>query len=980
MRPLPQPALPSPSLMKLKHALRVALLLSLAAVAPFAYPASLVITHLRCEYLENPLGIDAVHPRLSWQLRSEVRGAAQTAWQIRVASSAEKLSAGNADLWDSGKVQGNETNQIVYGGRPLASRQECHWQVRVWDEAGRECSWSAPATWTVGLLSPNEWTAAWITSLDELPPPQKGRMDLPSAVHFRRDFQVRKPIRRAFAYASALGLYDLFLNGQRVDEAYFLPGWVDYRQRGYYRTHDVTALLSAGDNAIGAVLADGWYAGYVGFGALFGYGANASGRNIYGKKPALLVQLEIEYTDGTRETIVTDRSWEYTTNGPTREADIIMGESYDARAEMPGWSKPRFNSATWQDALLARDTPSLKAVFRDSSGLKEREIGFVAPPRLEAYAAPAIHITEELQTVAISEPSPGTYIFDLGQNFAGVVRLTTRGKAGTQLRLRYGEMLHPDGRLMTENLRSSRSTDFYTLKGDPAGETWTARFTYHGFRYVEITGLAERPSPQTITGLVLHNATAPAGRFECSDPVMTRFALNAWWTQRANFVEVPTDCPQRDERLGWTGDAQIYMRTATYFADVSGFFTNWLRTLRESQHSFGAYPPFAPLPFAHGRTRGKSFASGWSDAGVICTWTQWKVYGDRAIVAEMWPSLTRYMEWRLASTDTRGLGVSQGTPWADWLNVNEPTPVEFIDTCYHALTTRMMGELAGVMGIPLDVQNYQGRFEQTQRAFANEWITWDGKLRVDTQTAYVLALESGILPARFIPTMAAELARKVTANRNHMATGFLGTRSILAVLTENGHHDLAVRLFQNRTFPSWGYEVVNGATTVWERWDSWTKEHGFDGLKGDQNASMNSFNHYAFGAVMQWAFEKLAGIETAGVGFREIVIHPRPPTTKGEGDWEPISWVTAEYDSINGPIASSWRVDGDAFHLQVKIPANVTAQIILPPGHAVREGGRSLVNDGTIQVVSRGAKGWVLQVKSGSYDFVVDQASPPAGT
>jgi alpha-L-rhamnosidase len=941
--------------------------------------SQLSVAHLRCEYLVQPLGIDVAQPRLSWRLESEHRGVAQTAWQVRVASSRERLLSGEADLWDSGRTAGGDTNQIVYAGRPLGSRQECHWQVRIWDEHGKPSEWSEASSWTMGLLAASDWSAQWITLVDNRHDPAKGRFELPPASYYRREFSIAKPVRRALAYVSALGLYDLHLNGQRADDAYFLPGWVDYHQRGYYRTHDVTALLKSGANAIGAVVADGWYAGYVGFGILLNYGANGSGRSFYGMTPALLVQLEVEYTDGTREQIVSNDSWRQTNRGPIREADMLMGEAYDARAELTGWAVAGYDATAWSPAVLAAKTPARKALFTDPMGTKEKEIGFVAPSRLEAYAAQPIRVTEEIPTQTISQPSPGVYIFDLGQNFAGVVRLSVRGEAGTQIRLRFGEMLHANGTLMTENLRKARATDYYTLKGDPQGETWSPRFTYHGFRFVEVTGLKEAPTPALITGLVLHNDTPPAGRFECSDPVMTRFALNAWWTQRANFVEVPTDCPQRDERLGWTGDAQIYMRTATYFADSAAFYTNWLRTLKESQYSFGAFPPYAPTPYAHGHGSGKAFATGWSDAGVICTWNQWRVYRDIRMVEDMWPAMTRYMEWRLVSTDAKGLGLSLGTPWADWLNVNEPTPVEYIDTCYHAMTNLMMADMAAALGRRVEHTNYQNRLQKIREAFAKEWLRDDGKLTVDTQTAYVLALESGLIPETVRASSAAELARKISANGNHMTTGFLGTRSILSALTENGQHDLAVRLFQNRTFPSWGYEVVNGATTVWERWDSYTKEHGFDGLKGNQNASMNSFSHYSFGAVMQWAFQQLAGIDTLGEGFRQIVIHPRPPQAAATDGWEPVSWVKAEYDSINGRIESHWRSEADTFTLRVRIPPNVRARVVLPAGAKLSESGAPFADGAHMRIVGQDENAWTLEVVAGVYEFVVKRTRSAAG-
>ncbi|MCX6951514.1 MAG: family 78 glycoside hydrolase catalytic domain, partial [Verrucomicrobia bacterium] len=657
--------------------------------------AGVSLTALRCEYLVAPESVESSAPRLSWQIESSRRGAAQSAWQVRVASTAAKLAAGDADLWDSGRVAGSSTNQIAYTGRALASGAECFWQVQIWDEAGNPSGWSAPARWSMGLLKPEDWRAEWISYRDDdaLHTDRK-TLHLPAPRHYRKEFTATKTVRRAVVHASALGIYDLYCNGQRVGDAFFQPGWSDYLKRAYYRSHDVTALLrSGGANALGVVVAEGWYSGYVGYALLVGYGPNKAGRYFYGKTPAIQAQLEIDYTDGTHETVITDSSWRVTDRGPTREADLLMGESYDARMELGNWSSPGYDAKTWSAAVRAETNPRVKAVYSDAAGQRDVDLGFVKPAKLQAYAAPPIRVTQELPAKRVTEPKPGVYVFDLGQNFAGIVRLKIKGAAGTQVRLRFGEMVNKDGTIMTENLRRARATDSYTLRGDAAGETWSPRFTYHGFQYVELTGLPTPPALDAITGLVLHNDTPAAGSFECSDSVLTQFGRNAQWTQRANFVEIPTDCPQRDERLGWMGDAQAYVRTASFNADVSAFFTKWIDDVEESQRSFGAYPDYAPYPMAHGGA-GKTFGTGWTDAGIICPWTIWKTYGDARLIERHWLSMSRFMEWRFSSTTTpEGLGTSLGNPWGDWLNVNETTPIEFIDTCYHAFDCALMAEV-----------------------------------------------------------------------------------------------------------------------------------------------------------------------------------------------------------------------------------------------------------------------------------------------
>ena len=938
---------------------------------------ALSILDLRCEYLEQAIGIEAPAPRLSWRVESPRRGAAQTAWQVRVASSPERLASGEADLWDSGRRKGSDTNQIAYAGRELSSGADCYWQVRVWDESGGVSAWSEAARWAMGLLREQDWKGQWISYRDEAPlHKDRKALHLPAPRHYRKEFSASKPIKRAVVYASSLGIYDLYVNGERVGDAYFQPGWSDYAKRAYYRTHEVTDLLRAeGANALGAIVADGWYSGYVGYALLVGYGPSKVGRYLYGKTPALLMQLEIEYEDGSKEVVATDASWRVTGEGPTSEADMLMGEAYDARKELAGWSRSGFQDGAWEQAILASENPPAPAIYTDAAVRKKVDLSFSKPLKLQSYLAPPIVVTQELAAKSVKEVSPGTYIFDLGQNFAGNIRIQVQGEAGQQLRFRYGEMLKDDGTLMVENLRRARATDFYTLKGDPNGEIWTPRFTYHGFQYVEVTGLAARPELDMVTGLVMHNDTPLSGSFACSDPVLTQFGHNAQWTQRANFVEVPTDCPQRDERLGWMGDAQAYIRTASYNADVAAFFTKWMDDVEESQRSFGAYPDYAPYPMAHGGS-GKTFGTGWMDAGIICPWTIWKVYGDTRMLEEHWESMTRFMDWRHASSTNQGLGTSLGNPWGDWLNAGESTPIEFIDVCYNVYDLSLMAEMATAIGRPYEAEMYLKRRAKSTKAFLKEFVKKDGSLSVDSQTAYVLSLWAGMLPEELIPAATAKLAEKIAANGYRMTTGFLGTRSLLPALTEQGEHDLATRLFQSREYPSWGYEVINGANSVWERWDSYTKEYGFNGASGTQNAGMNSFSHYAFGAVMEWAYRYLAGIDTEGAGYRKIVIRPVPPSQGGSPQGEAIHWVEAHYDSINGRIESSWKIEDGVFELNVSIPANTSATIYLPDASEdrVSESGIPLSKAQGIVAVAADGSDLKVEVGSGAYRFAIANA------
>jgi len=718
--------------------------------------------------------MDETHPRLSWRIESSERGERQSAYEIMVASEFGKLDS--PDLWDSEKITNSQTVNIVYSGKPLTSRQRGFWKVKVWNKDGQPSAWSESAKWTMGLLDTNDWKADYISFRDtsqisKSPSP----LMLPPAHQYRKQFLTSKPIRRATVYATALGIYELKLNERRVGDAYFAPGWTDYHKRAYYNTYDVTSLLQSGTNSFHAWVADGWYSGYLGFGLLTGIGTEHIGRYTYGKTPALMAQLEIEYIDGTRETVVTDKSWQVA-EGPIQQADLLMGELYDARKE---------TNLTWEFAILASENGPAKATFyefqnpgsggraatgdaRFATGPKiegrEVDLGFHRPPKLEAFPGVPVRRIQEIKPVAIISPSTNTYIFNLGQNFAGVVRLKVKGPAGTQVRLRYGEMLHPDGRLMTENLRKARATDFYILRGDPNGETYTPRFTFHGFQYVELTDFPGKPDLDTVTGIVMHSDTPFTSDFECSDPMVNQLFKNIVWTQRANFLDLPTDCPQRDERFGWTGDAQVYIRTATYNADVAAFYTKWIRELMESQRPSGTFPGYAPFPFQHGW----DFGTAWCDAGVICPWTMWKAYGDTRIIERCWQSMTNFMQWR-KNESKDFLGVVHGNDWGDWLSVNEKTPLDYIDTAYFAYSAKLMGDMANALNNFNSPSEYTDVFgnagieynkllSNIKSAFVQKYVQSDGKLTVDTQTAYALALYMDLLPEQF--RSAAELLWK----------------------------------------------------------------------------------------------------------------------------------------------------------------------------------------------------------------------------
>ena len=944
--------------------------------------AALTVADLRTEYRENPPGIDEVKPRLMWRLKSDERAQKQTAYHVLVASSAENLQKDHGDLWDTGKVDSNQTIHIEYDGKPLQSRLSCYWKVKVWDQNDVVSEWSESASWSMGLLEDNDWAAKYISYDDPVPVfKSTTQLFLPPARHYRKVFSAQKKVKRATLYATALGIYEFQLNGQQVSDVWFAPGWTDYRQRAYYYTYDVTQLIARGDNAIGAIVAEGWYSGYVGFGLLTGMGTEKTGRAIYGKTPALMAQLEIEYDDGSTQEVGTDATWKVTDEGPFREADLLMGESYDALREMPGWSTVGFDDSNWQSAILAKDAGSQLAMFYEcrtpnSEGEqieikgKLRDLGFHRP-QLEAFPGNPVRVTQEIQPIKVVPRDEGRYIINMGQNFAGSVRLKVKGPAGHRVQLRFGEMLHPDGRLMTENLRKARATDFYTCKGDPDGETYTPRFTFHGFQYVELTNFPGEADLHTITGLVLHSDTPLASTFECSDPMVNQLYSNVVWTQRANFIDLPTDCPQRDERMGWTGDAQAYIATAIYNAEVGAFYTKWFRELMESQLPSGAFPGFAPYPFQHG----DEFGTAWADAGIICPWAIWQAYDDTRILKRCWDPMTRFMQWR-KKTSRDNLGIAHGNNWGDWLAQGETTPLEYIDTIYFALTSSMMADMAEALGKIDEASAYRAQFQRIKEAFGRKYLREDGGVTVETQTAHALALFAGLAPDELRAATGQELAKLIGRNGNRMATGFLGTRPLLPVLTSAGHNDLAMFLLQSHEFPSWGYEIDQGATSIWERWDSYTKEDAF----GRHNASMNSFSHYAFGAVCEWMFRSLAGIDTDGPGYSKIIIYPRPACPGSNADNEPIHWVKASYNSIRGKIVSEWKLEGEKFLLDVEIPANTTATVFIPATDAtsITESGRPLTEITRARFASSEDGRIAVQIPSGKYQFASTDGISPA--
>ncbi len=880
--------------------------------------ADLTPTSLTCEMLHAPLGLTVTEPRFGWIVESEKRDQVQSAYRILVSDTVETLCADQGTLWDSGRVTTRKTAHIPYAGRPLHSDQRCFWKVRVWDGDGRSSAYSAAAVWQMGLLTLDEWVGVWI-GINSQPEPE---LDMNPGVMLRRDFAVAKPVVRATLYATAKGIYRPRLNGQRVGDIELAPGWTDYSKRHQVQAYDVTRIVQLGDNVLGILLGDGWYSGYLGFQQLRAY---------YGSHPRALAQLIVHHLDGTVTVVATDEAWTAAL-GPILYSDIQMGEHYDARRELPGWDVAEYDDATWQPVIAEPLDPQVI---------------------LEGQRDQPIRVNEEIHPLEITQPTPDTYIFDIGQNFAGKVCLSVSGEPGTAVRLRYGELLEPDGSLHTANLRSARATDTYVLRGGNT-EVYSPHFTYHGFRYVEVTGYPGSPTHQSVIGQVMHNAMPETGTFKCSNPMVNQLWRNILWSQRSNFLSVPTDCPQRDERLGWTGDAQIFCRTASFNMDVAAFFTKWMLDLTDAQTSDGAFTDVAPQ--IKGLSKG---APAWGDAGIIIPWTLYRVYGDTTLLERNYEAMKAWMRYIGEANPLHLRTKRLHNSYADWVSLERGTSAEQIATAYWARIARMMAEIAAALGHENDAEYYAETYAEIRQTYIAAYVHPDGAIETDTQTAYVLALDNDLLPEALRPAAAERLARIIEHHNDHLATGFLGTPALCFVLGENGYLDLAYRLLTQETYPSWGYMIKNGATTMWERWDAYTHAEGI------HNPGMNSFNHYAYGAIGEWLYRVVAGINVGQPGYGHSLLRPRP----GGG----LDYASATYRSVHGTLHCGWRRSDDGLHVDVTVPANTTATLELPADnpHTVQEGDGPASEAEGVQFVRYARGKVVFGLASGQFRFLV---------
>ncbi|MGQ0605005.1 MAG: family 78 glycoside hydrolase catalytic domain [Anaerolineales bacterium] len=833
--------------------------------------------NVRIEHHRDALGIGTDRPRLSWIVETEQHGWRQSGYEI------EAFDTEGQPRGQTVRVESDQSVLVAWPFAPLSSRERLSLRVRVWDKDGQPSPWSELIPVEAGLLHAQDWTARFIT-----PDWEEDITQAQPAPLLRREFDVRSGVLFARLYITALGVYEAQLNGATIGDHVMAPGWTSYHHRLRYQTFDVTDLLHEGRSALGVMLGDGWFRGRLGFGG--------GRRNIYGDRLALLGQLEITYAGGAVERVVTDERWRSAT-GPILSSDIYDGETYDARLERPGWSKTGYPDSDWA---------ATRRIEWDLATL-------VAP------LGPPVRCTEVVRPVAILTSPSGRTLLDFGQNLVGKLRLTVQGPAGQTLTLRHAEVLE-NGDLSIRPLRTAQATDRYTLKGEGV-ETWEPRFTFHGFRYAEIENWPGKLSRDDVCAVVCHSDMERTGWFECSEPLINRLHENVVWSMRGNFFDIPTDCPQRDERLGWTGDIQVFAPAASFLYDTSGFLASWLQDLAAEQQEAGG---IVSIVVPHTLSEPPLEAAAWSDAAVIVPWVLYQRFGDRAILAVQFKSMRAWVD-RVASLAGAGRLWDQGFQFGDWLDPAAPpdrpgdarTNHQLVATAYFARSAELTGRAAGVLGLVEEEARYLALASEIRQAFATEYVTPSGRLLSDAQTAYALAIEFGLLPAPEQRQHAAErLSDLVRANAYRIGTGFVGTPLICDALCHTGNYAAAYRLLLQRECPSWLYPVTMGATTIWERWDSLLPD-------GSVNpGEMTSFNHYALGAVADWLHRRVGGLAPAEPGYRHIAMRPRPGGA--------ITHAAARHFTPYGLAECEWAIHDGSINIKVVVPPNATASVSLP--------------------------------------------------
>ena len=884
--------------------------------------AAIAATDLRCESAVNPLGIDAVSPRMSWVLTSSEKGQKQTAYQILVTSDEAKLRNEEPDVWDSGRVASDESTQVVYRGPALLSRRRYFWKVRTWDKDGVASRYSQSAWWEMALLSPQDWKAEWVGSLAGWP----GR-----ALYFRCTFTSSKAVARGRIYVSGLGYYELRLNGSKVGDHVLDPGVTDYAKRILYSTYDITNQLNNGPNAIGVIVGNGWYG-----------------------VPRLILQCEITYTDGSFDTVYSHQGWSpedggrwLVTSGPILDNSIYDGETYDARLEKDGWD-------------VTVDSAKIRSMPIDRTEAWTAGIHNVPSPGgvLTAQAVNPIKIVDSLRPQIISEPKPGVFVFDIGQNMAGWVHIQVSGARGTRVVMKFGETLLEDGTIDQTNLFTAAATDVYILKGKGT-ESWEPRFTYHGFRYVQLEGLPGKPTLDTLTAKVVRSSVEPSGAIETSNDLINRIQKMIWWTEASNLYSIPTDCPQRSERMGWMNDLAVRAEEAIYNFDMSRFFPKFLNDINDTQSADGAITDTVPYGW------GRRPADPVSTSYLLLGWFAYQHYNDTRALAEHFDGFKAWTDFLHSKTKDnivtygyyvdwsppKAFGISEGSP------VSKDTPVEFMSTGYLYYDAMLVSNMAEALGKREDAVKYRNIAKDVAASLNNKyWNESAGGYGSNNESMNAFVLFLGIVPEDKVQRVVASLVKAVHDNGDHLSTGNLCTKYVLEALTKYGHGDLAFKIATQETYPSWGYMLANGATTLWERWENLT------------GPGMNSHNHPMMGSVSAWFHKYLGGInpDPEAPGFKRIVIRPNPL-----GD---LKWVRAEYKSQYGLIRSSWSKDSGTFTLKLTIPVNTTARVYVPTRYeaSVTVGGKRAATTEGVKLLGTQEETCVFEVGSGEYEFAAN--------
>jgi alpha-L-rhamnosidase len=885
--------------MKLKNVLALYCLLLCTALPLLAQQTNLRISELHCDHRNNPMGVENLHPQLSWQLSSPENGQHQTAYQVLVASSEDLLNDDEADLWNSGKVRSGQSVHIPYDGKPLQAKQRYYWKVKAWDKDGLPSSWSQVNFWEMGLLTDANLQAKWLRHpafLDTLLEPKP-------APYFRKDFTLTKPVRTARAYVTGLGYFEMELNGQKVGDEVLAPVKTDYNKTVSYVVHDITTQLRPGENTVGIILGTGWY-------NHFAQAAWAFNQAPWRTYPEMLCQLEVTYTDGTREVIASDDSWRCS-QGPIRYDGIRNGEHYDARLEMPGWSTPAFDDSGWQQAV-------------EVAGPKGK---------LTAQYLPPIKEMVEIKPVSVNEVRPGVYVFDLGQNIAGYSRIKVAGPAGTEITLKHGEKLFPDGTVeQTQILRFLRTgeaqTDKYILKGEGV-EAWHPRFVYHGYQYVEVSGLPVRPTLETLTGVVLHTSFERNGQFACSNPMFNRIQELMHWAFIGNYHGIPTDCPHR-EKIGWTGDGHLVAETGLYNYNSLTSYLKWMDDFVDAQREDGLIPAVVPSSGWGFKEKSEGGAQNpgpqWRGAFNIITWHLYRYSGDTSILARYYAPAKKYVDY-LRSVSDKNL-TSHGID--DHKAIITKTDGDILSAAYYYHLTDLTARMAEVLGKQDDQAAMSQRAEKIRQAYNRKYFNQkEGTYGHGGQTPLAMSLALGLVPEDREAAVREKLKGAIASSRNHFDVGVVGIKSIYDYLGEQQQSELIYRMVNQTSFPSYGWWIEQGANTLWQDWDG-----------------KMSHNHIMFGSVSEWFYQSLAGInpDDTQPGFKHINFRP-----EFLGN---LDWVSAEHESLYGKIVSSWeRKEEDQVIMRVAVPVNASATVFAPEGYRMADAGSMELESGKYEII-----------------------------